>query len=258
MRNTLRLSFAYLRHYKKQTAALFVGILLSAALLTGVGSLFTSGKEAAKENARTEYGDWHYETRCDLPWFEAFQVDVEKNGTGDGSLNGDGFRVEKYGIEIVKKAVAEPFDIQYVTGDDAYLEMMDRELLEGKMPEAENEMAADVQTLRNLGVPQELGAGIELDGETFLLSGILTEMPEKLGEQQGGSVQVFVSEDLDYGMNGSFLYLKFDESRPVQEQIRAFTERYGFDVSTVARNNGCPHMWEETWRRCLFRKSCRR
>lgn len=238
MRNMLRLSFAYLRHYKKQTAALFVGILLSAALLTGVGSLFTSGKEAAKENARTEYGDWHYETRCDLPWFEAFQVDVEKNGTGDGSLNGDGFRVEKYGIEIVKKAVAEPFDIQYVTGDDAYLEMMDRELLEGKMPEAENEMAADVQTLRNLGVPQELGAGIELDGETFLLSGILTEMPEKLGEQQGGSVQVFVSEDLDYGMNGSFLYLKFDESRPVQEQIRAFTERYGFDVSTVARNNG--------------------
>ena len=115
MRNMLRLSFAYLRHYKKQTAALFVGILLSAALLTGVGSLFTSGKEAAKENARTEYGDWHYETRCDLPWFEAFQVDVEKNGTGDGSLNGDGFRVEKYGIEIVKKAVAEPFDIQIMT-----------------------------------------------------------------------------------------------------------------------------------------------
>ena len=109
----------------------------------------------------------------------------KKNGTGDGSLNGDGFRVEKYGIEIVKKAVAEPFDIQYVTGDDAYLEMMDRELLEGKMPEAENEMAADVQTLRNLGVPQELGAGIELDGETFLLSGILTEMPEKLGGAAG-------------------------------------------------------------------------
>ena len=160
MRNALRLSFAYLRHYKKQTAALFVGILLSAALLTGVGSLFTSGKEAAKENARAEYGDWHYETRCDLPWFEAFEADMEKSGTGDGSLNGDGFRVEKYGIEIVKKAVAEPFDIQYVTGDDAYLEMMDRELLEGKMPEAENEMAADVQTLRNLGVPQELGARI--------------------------------------------------------------------------------------------------
>ena len=67
-----------MRHYKKQTAALFVGILLSAALLTGVGSLFASGKEAAKENARTEYGDWHYEMRCDFPWFQ----EVRERRTG--------------------------------------------------------------------------------------------------------------------------------------------------------------------------------
>ena len=72
MRTILHLSFAYIRHYKRQTGALFLGILLSAALLTGVGSLFASGKNAALENARTEYGDWHYELRCDAPWFEAF------------------------------------------------------------------------------------------------------------------------------------------------------------------------------------------
>ena len=250
MRNLLRLSFAYLRYYKKQTAALFVGILLSAALLTGVGSLFMSGKEAAKENARTEYGDWHYETRCDVPWFEAFQEDVQKRAsdkenqgdlgqTGNQvNLNGEGFILEKYGVETVKKAITEPFDIQYVTGDDAYLEMMDRELLEGKMPETVNEMAADAQTLRNLGVRPEPGAEIELDGEIFVLSGILTEMPEKLGELLGGSMQVFVSPDLNYGMNGSFVYLKFEESSPTYDQIKAFTDQYGIDGSTVARNNG--------------------
>ena len=48
MRNAFRLALASLRNYKKQTAALFVGILLSAALFTCVGSLFFSGKEAAK------------------------------------------------------------------------------------------------------------------------------------------------------------------------------------------------------------------
>ena len=59
MRNLLRLSFAYLRYYKKQTAALFRrNPVYLRPLLTGVGSLFMSGKEAAKENARTEYGDW--------------------------------------------------------------------------------------------------------------------------------------------------------------------------------------------------------
>ena len=51
MRTILHLSFAYIRHYKRQTGALFLGILLSAALLTGVGSLFASGKNAALENA---------------------------------------------------------------------------------------------------------------------------------------------------------------------------------------------------------------
>ena len=259
MRNALRLASAYLRHYRKQTAALFVGIMLSAALLTGVGSLFFSGKEAAKENARTEYGDWHYEMRCDFPWFEDFEADVSgseggsggespadgtKAGAGQGAgaddvlLRGDGFRVESYGVETVRKAISEPFNIQYVYGEAGYMEMMGRELLEGKLPEKTDEIAADRQTLRNLGVPEELGSRVELDGEAFTLSGIVAEMPEKLGELLGDYMQVFVSSELDYGMNGRFLYLRFDESEPVLGQIKAFSEHYGIDGSTVARNNG--------------------
>ena len=39
MKGVLKLSFAYLRYYKKQTFSLFLGVLLSAALLSGVGSL---------------------------------------------------------------------------------------------------------------------------------------------------------------------------------------------------------------------------
>ena len=104
MKNAFRLALASLRYYKKQTAALFVGILLSAALFTCVGSLFFSGKEAAKENARQEYGDWHYEMRCDFPWMEEFEQNPE----------GEGFQVEAYGVETVRKAITDPFDIQLV------------------------------------------------------------------------------------------------------------------------------------------------
>ena len=46
-----KLAMAYLSREKKQTLALFVGILLAASLLTGIGSLFSSGLNAAKENA---------------------------------------------------------------------------------------------------------------------------------------------------------------------------------------------------------------
>ena len=96
MSATWKLAWAWLRREKKQTLALFVGILLAAALFSGVGSLFSSGRDAAKENARAEYGDWHYELRCDLPWFEEFLADPA----------GEGFTLEKYGVETVRKGIS--------------------------------------------------------------------------------------------------------------------------------------------------------
>ena len=226
--NALKLAFSYLKHYKRQTAALFIGILLSSALLTGVGSLFVSGKETAKENARVEYGDWHYNIQSDYPWFTDFKNNQE----------GTGFDVEKYGVETVKKAITTPFDIQYVSADKGYLEIMGRELLEGKMPKENNEMAMDVQTIRNLGISETIGSEFELDGETFILCGILTEMPEKISELLGNYMQVFVAPNLDYGTNGSFLYVKFEENKPVYQQKQAFIKQYGIDNDTVTSNNG--------------------
>lgn len=245
--NTLRLAFAYLKYYKKQTAALFIGMMLSVALLTGVGSLFTSGKEAAKENARTEYGDWHYNMRSDYPWFQDFQNHPE----------GKGYEVEKYGVEAVKKAITNPFDIQYVSADEGYLEIMGRELLEGSMPEKESEMAMDRQTLRNLGIAEKLGTEFELDGETFTLCGILSEMPKKIGELLGDYMQVFVSENLDYGTNGSFLYIKFVENKPVYQQIEAFAKQHAIDTNNIARNNGLDGYVGGTRETVSFEEVCR-
>ena len=77
MKQILHLAWSYLKYYKKQTLALFLGITLSCALFTGIGSLQESGNHAARENARMGSGDWHYTMRCDLPWFEAFQETYE-------------------------------------------------------------------------------------------------------------------------------------------------------------------------------------
>ena len=228
MKGIWKLAWATLRHEKKQTLALFFGILLGAALFSGVGSLFSSGLEAAKENARVEYGDWHYEMRCDLPWFDRFLT----NPTGEG------FTLETYGVETVRKAIDAPFEIQYVSADEDYMQMMGRTVLAGHLPEGNDEITVDAQTLRNLGVAQTLGSTVTVDGETFTLCGIVAEMPEKLNTQMGDHMQVFVGPDLDYGMNGQFLYLKFDESQPVAEQMAAFSAKYGIDASTIARNNG--------------------
>lgn len=57
MKQIIRLAWSYLKYYKKQTMALFLGIVLSCALFTGIGSLQKSGNHAARENARTKSGD---------------------------------------------------------------------------------------------------------------------------------------------------------------------------------------------------------
>lgn len=65
MVSDMKIAFAYplhIRYYKTGCYA-SVGVILSAALLTGIGSLFESGQYATLENARTKYGDWHFSTR---------------------------------------------------------------------------------------------------------------------------------------------------------------------------------------------------
>lgn len=228
MKNSIHISFSYLRYYKKQTLTLLAGILLSTALLTGMGGLFESGRHATRENARTQYGDWHYSTRGDSEWFEEFEQDP----------SGRGYALEKTGVETVRKAIEEPFSIQLVYADSGYLEMMGRDMIEGVYPRQEHEIAADVQTLQNLGVSTELGTRVVLDKEVFTLCGIVEEMPEKMPELLGDVRQVFVSSALDYGTNGTFVYFKFDESRKGYDQVKAFSRQFGIPGSDIKRNNG--------------------
>ena len=127
---------------------------------------------------------------------------------------------------------------EFVYADKGYLDMMGRKLKKGKYPEKENEIAMDSYTLKNLGVEEKTGEQVALDGEIFTLSGILTEMPEKLPKQQGDFMQVFVNSTLDYGKNGTFLYLKFAEDGNVYKQVTAFANNFGIKVRNFTRNNG--------------------
>lgn len=220
MKNCVRLAFAYIKYYKKQTMALFFGVILSAALLTGIGSLIGSGRNAALENSREKYGDWHYSMRCDYPWFLDF----------DRHMSGNGYQVEEAGVTAVRKMIEEPYQITMLYADTGYLRMMGRKMEKGRYPIEKNEVAMDVYSLRNMGITEKPGSTVVLDGEEFTLSGIVSDMPEI------DRMQVFVSEELDYGKNGSFLYLKFEESHGVYKQMLKMADTLGMDKTRIASN----------------------
>ena len=223
MRRVLKLSVAYLRYYKKQTFSLFLGVLLSAALLSGVGSLLYSGKQQNIEKVRQEYGDWHYYFQSDAKEAESL---LEKK-------KGDGYEIEESGTITIRKAMEEPYKIMLVHGDDSYLHMMNRKLLQGSYPKAANGVAMDAYVLRNLGIPEEIGSEVILDGERFLLSGILSEPVEGTEDY----MQIFVHESVDYGQNGVFFYFKFLENNPLYKQLAAFCKEFDVDKESIRRNN---------------------
>ena len=205
MKRMLKLSLAYLRYYKKQTFSLFLGVLLSAALLGGIGSLLYSGRQQNIEKARQDYGDWHY----------YFQSDEQQAKTILEKKKGNGYEIEEVGILTIRKDLEEPYKVMMVHGEDSYLHMMNRKLLEGNYPKEANEVAMDTYVLRNLGIPEKIGSKVELDGESFILSGILSESVEGTEDY----MQVFVHKSVDYGQNGVFVYLKFLEDRPIYKEM---------------------------------------
>lgn len=228
MKNILHLAFSYMKYYKKQTLSLLLGVILSAGLLTGMGSLLKSGREAGLEKARVEYGDWHYYMPGDENWVEKTKENTK----------GDGYEVKQFGVEKVRKEINESYRILLVYADQGYLEMMKRECIKGHYPQKENEVAMDAFTLRNLDIPQELGSEVVLDGETFVLSGIFSEMPKNLSQIQGDFMQVFVDESLDYGQNQNFLYARFNEDQVLYKQIEAFRVQSEYAFEDLPENRG--------------------
>lgn len=61
----LKLAWKYMRYYKSQTLAIFVSVLLTASLLSGISSLIYSSQKSDLANRKTIYGDWHYYVETD-------------------------------------------------------------------------------------------------------------------------------------------------------------------------------------------------
>lgn len=216
----IKLAFSYIRHYKKQTLATFLGIVMSAMLISGIGSLLHSGRIADLESARRQYGDYHYIIPDKNGWYEKA---VKAPDTKDYAITG-------YGAVIFKKEVEEPYKIIFCSADEGYMKSVGRSLIKGEYPHKNDEIALDWYSINNLGVSDNIGDKIEVCGSIYTLSGIVSD-----GVEEGA--RVFVSPDMELDAEEKFVYLKFDEKREVFEQFSAFIREYGIDFDSTVRNS---------------------
>lgn len=219
----LKLAYQYMKYYKSQTCAILISIILTSGLLTGINLLLYSSQMNELENAKLIYGEWHYDMHVD----DAVLEEIVEN------KDSQGYKVEDLGIRIVKDAVTDPFQIYFVETDENYRKLSHREIVEGNYPENENEIVADNYTLGNLGFTGALGDNIEIAGQTYKLVGIMKSEWAANAEK----MEVFVGGKFQGRGAENFIYVKFDESKPLYRQLDAFLEKFKISGDKVESND---------------------
>lgn len=218
----LKLAYQYMRYYKSQTVAILASIILTAALLSGVSSLMYSSQMNELQNKKTMYGEWHY-------YVNDMQDTIASVQSGD---TGDGFCLEQVGNVIMKDIVTEPYRIYFMETDESYRQMAHRELVDGTYPQGKNEIATDWYTLGNLGFYGKIGDELELNGEKYILTGIIkSAWASNLDE-----MEIFVGKNFVGRGSQPLLFLKFDEGKKLYRQLDAFERKYKIADDTVTAN----------------------
>lgn len=224
MRNNIKLAVSYIRYYRKQAFLLFLGIFMSAMLLNGIGSLMHSDRMTDYKNAKEEYGSWDY------------RIPVPENHKGKASMTrkGNGFQLRRIGY-FCSWSVSDPKkDIAFCYGDNDYLAMTGRTLLEGTYPEQPGEIALDYYGLHNLDLGGKLGSKLELGGKTYRLTGILSEG----AKTDSNAILVFTDQASCEKRADSFYYLSFSEGKNAYGQFDAFVKENHVKRPGLEMNDG--------------------
>ena len=212
-----------MRYYKSQTLAIFVSVLLTASLLSGISSLIYSSQKSDLANRKTIYGDWHYYVETDKETYVSVQ-------SGD---KGDGYDLEQCGKMEIRDVVSEEFLITFIHADETYRQMAHRELLEGTFPEKENEIAADGYVLSNLGFSGNPGDSLRIGEKDYVVTGVL----KSEWAASSSEMEVFVSDSFVGRGSQTFLYLKFDEDKKLYRQLDAFLQEHRISSEAVVGND---------------------
>ena len=214
----IRLSQRYIRYFKQQSCYVLLGIIATVAILTAINCAFETNNKMELERAREITGDYHFfYTRLS-------EEDIQKAC----SLRAE-CRIEKTGYMQLGK-IYNGYDNSTVIGlksmDPGYEVMFGMEILEGRYPQKDGEIALEEWVLPYF-TEEGIGAQIKLteDGrtDTYLVTGILKDREGKKGNgQKTGFVASSETEGGYYQ-----LFIKFDESRDVHKLFTEFGDKFG-------------------------------
>lgn len=239
---------------KKRTIVTIIGIMLSSALICAVAGMVTSFQKTLVEYAKQEYGDFH-----------TLIYDVQKEDLDKIKNNSDIDTVLEYEYKGYSKL--DTFQNEY----KPYICLvgMERELLnnlklvEGRLPENENEIVISKHIKTNGGVDLQIGESLKLEvsertsngyklsqrdmlveDEEELLNKIydkeykivgIIERPSNFIEDRQSPGYAVITLDNDEKINTS-LFIKYKDSKDYKEKTKkildGIEDKYECDYNT--------------------------
>lgn len=152
-----KLTIKHLKMNKKRTIVTIIGIILSTALMVGIGLILSTVREAMIDDIKMYRGDYNVRFND----IESDKIDIIKNNT-----NVDSYIYRSYvGYSKINDEQKEYYKVYNI--NDEYTKHL--KLLEGRFPNNENEIIVPSYLVDRPGVDLEIGKTIYLDlGDRYL------------------------------------------------------------------------------------------
>lgn len=170
------LATKHLQLNKKQSIVLIIGIILSTALITSVSTLLASFQTSTYEYTKKHYGNYHYEF-VNVPLQDLDRLKSNSNVE-------DLFITQDIGHHIFNDSQKQ-LDIKLIRVSENTLSKLGIELLEGRMPQNENEIIVSNKTETEENIKPQIGSDIVLTSHngnttTYKVVGIANIMNQQI------------------------------------------------------------------------------
>lgn len=160
MKSYINITSKYLKVQKKRSVLTVIGIILSVALITGVGAIFMSMFDAQMRVTIRENGSYHAAVK-NVPGDKVGLLCQNAGLDTAGVAENMGFAA--YATNRNSQSYPPYKYLSVMALDGNAMTLLPYELEEGRMPTADGELAVDYWTLKYMGEDVKLGSTIAID-----------------------------------------------------------------------------------------------
>lgn len=224
MKTIFLIPFQFMKKNKGQTISILLSMVLSVAMMVSVSCLMYSAHVNKTESIRAQYGDYHYYL---LGGKELYQNIIERQSISEYDIRNIQMVEIKDSINVT-----DNLNVVLSFANSKCRSMIKREIIDGKYPGNSTEIALDRYTLRLIGEDDAIGSDIEIAGHEFILSGIIEDSVENIGNTAEAYVYREYPSELDLDM----IYLKFNEKQELYDQVVSCADSCEIEIGSLESN----------------------